>query len=50
MKIEGVESSVDGGSVDRDLRGAKGKQIPNKHLLIDRSVKRVIHTAGVTSL
>lgn len=34
VKVKGVESSVDGVSVDRDPHGAKEEHIPKKHLCI----------------
>ena len=36
VKVRGMESSMDGDSVDRDPHGAKVEQIPNKYLCIDR--------------
>ena len=36
VKVKGVESSGDGGSVDRDPRAVEEEQVPNKHLFIDR--------------
>lgn len=36
VKVKAMESSVDGGLVDRDPHGAKEEQIPSKHLCIGR--------------